>query len=56
VKGKEKWKGKEKVQETVGNGGKTGRKRKVRFEDDEASKPEGIVRRSGKVSKKGKKA
>jgi hypothetical protein len=28
----------------------------VRFEDDEASEPEGIVRRSGKVSKKTKKA
>ena len=40
----------------VGNSGKTGRKRKVRFEDDEASEPEGIVRRSGRVSKKTKKA
>jgi hypothetical protein len=56
AKGKKKGKGKEKVQETVRNSGKTGRKRKVRFEDDEASEPEGIVRRSGRVSKKTKKA
>jgi hypothetical protein len=30
--------------------------RKVRFKDDKASEPEGIVQKSGKVSKKTKKA
>jgi hypothetical protein len=34
----------------------TGRKRKVRFKDDDASEPEGRVRKSGKVSKNTKKA